>query len=177
MGKGLLVCVAVLAAGAADAPDPLADTGQKAVSLIFVRTDCPVSNRYAPEIERLGRRFRAQGMPLWLVYSDPSENAGAVREHARAFGLSAATVLDVGHALARRAGVHITPEAAVFVREGQGWRVAYRGRIDNRFVKIGVMRQQATVHDLERALEDIAAGRPVRVPGAPAVGCSLSDLQ
>ncbi len=38
---------------AGKAVDPFAVARGKAVVLIFVRTDCPISNRYAPVIQRL----------------------------------------------------------------------------------------------------------------------------
>jgi hypothetical protein len=40
--------------------------------LVFVRTDCPISNRYAPELRRLQDRFAPRGMAFWLVYPDPA---------------------------------------------------------------------------------------------------------
>lgn len=47
-------------------------------------------------------------------------------------------------------------------------RLRYRGRLAD-------SRQPATAtrHDLADALEDLAAGRPVRLPDAPAMGCSI----
>src|ERR1700729_1688584 len=40
---------------------------------IFVRTDCPITNRYAPELQRLSEAFAADAVQFWLVYPDPSE--------------------------------------------------------------------------------------------------------
>src|SRR2546430_8435574 len=42
--------------------EPLKVSGAKAVVLIFLRTDCPISNRYAPELKRLHQKFVAGGM-------------------------------------------------------------------------------------------------------------------
>jgi len=37
--------------------NPLADSSAKAVVFIFTRADCPISNRYAPEVRRLSASF------------------------------------------------------------------------------------------------------------------------
>ena len=44
--------------------------------LIFVSTDCPVSNRYAPEITRLLEEFSPRGVRFQLVYPNPLEKRG-----------------------------------------------------------------------------------------------------
>src|SRR5881296_1094780 len=42
--------------------DPFDSANAKAVVLIFVGTDCPISNRYAPEIRRLDEEFVRSGV-------------------------------------------------------------------------------------------------------------------
>jgi len=156
--------------------DPLAGSG-RAVVLVFVRTDCPIANRYAPEIRRLHEQFAGRGVDFWLVYPDRSETAAAVREHLRAFDLPARAVRDPGHVLVKRAGVRITPEAAVFVPGSGGVRLVYHGRIDDRYPELGVMRPAPGAHELEDALRALLSGRPVPREAAPAVGCFLADVE
>src|SRR6188508_2829412 len=54
--------------------------------LLFVASDCPISNGYAPEIQRLCRDYRAKGMACSLVYEDGSIDAARVRTHRDAYG-------------------------------------------------------------------------------------------
>ena len=68
----------------------------------------------------------------------------------------------------------VTPEAVVIDEAGM---VAYRGRIDDRFVDFGTSRQQPTQHDLAMAIEAVLAGRSVEVPVTSAVGCFIGDLK
>jgi hypothetical protein len=42
--------------------------GSKAIVYIFTSTECPISNRYAPEIQRVVRTFAPQGIVFRLVY-------------------------------------------------------------------------------------------------------------
>ncbi len=156
--------------------DPLAGPGP-AVVLVFVRADCPIANRYAPEIRRLHAEFAARGVGFWLVYPDRDESAEAIRGHLRAFELPARAVRDPGHLLVKRAGARITPEAAVFVPGSGGPRLVYHGRIDDRYPELGRMRPAPTTRDLEDVLEAVLAGRPVPRDAAPAVGCFLADVE
>src|SRR5271170_2161137 len=50
--------------------DPFAEPVQARV-FIFVRTDCPITNRYAPELQRLSHAFAPDAVQFWLVYPDP----------------------------------------------------------------------------------------------------------
>jgi hypothetical protein len=68
--------------------DPLPEPGAGPAVLVFVRTDCPIANRYAPELRRLHDRFARRGVSFWLVYADPSETPEAIRRHQRDFGLA-----------------------------------------------------------------------------------------
>jgi len=60
--------------------DPLADSEGRVVVLLFVRTDCPIANRYAPLLQKLGEKFRAKAN-FWLVYPDRAETASQIKVH------------------------------------------------------------------------------------------------
>ena len=78
--------------------------------------------------------------------------------------------LDTARALADQAQATVTPEAAVFDRDG---RLRYHGRIDDRYSDFGVDRPVPTTHDLDDALAAVLAGRTVAHPEAKAVGCAI----
>ena len=152
--------------------DPFqATAGAKAVVFLFTATDCPISNRYAPEIQRLYRTYADQGVTFLLIYPNPADTPAMIRDHAKSFGYPADAWRDPRQSLAKAAQVTIAPEAAVFVKG----RLAYHGRIDDRFVDFGIDRPQPTVHDLEDAIRAVLAGRPVPHPVTQAVGCYLAD--
>lgn len=141
--------------------------------LIFTSIDCPISNRYAPEIQRLQEQFVAEGVRFSLVFANPRDTRDAIHEHLKLFGHRIDVVQDPQHDLVRRTGATVTPEAAVFDRRG---RLVYRGRIDDRYVGIGIDRQRPTSHDLHDAITATLAGRPVAMPITRAVGCYLADF-
>jgi hypothetical protein len=146
----------------------------KAVVLLFVSTECPYSNRSAPEIRRIKNLFEPKGVRFWLVYPNPAETTAMIRAHLQAFGYPDIALRDTAHALVKYAGPTVTPEAAVFTGEG---RLVYRGRIDDRFVALGRERPSPTRHDLEDALTATLAGKPVVPATTQAFGCFLADLR
>jgi hypothetical protein len=148
---------------------PLAG-GAPATVLLFTAVDCPISDRYAPEVRRLADRHAARGVRFWLVYANAGERPDAARMHAEAFGYGLPAVLDAGGALVDRANATVTPEAAVFDHAG---RLVYHGRIDDRYVDFGVDRPTPTTRDLDAALGAVLAGRPVPQASAPAIGCAI----
>src|SRR5262249_17501401 len=48
---------------------------------VFISVDCPISNRYAPEIRRLHARFAPQGVKFWLIHPNADESASDIRKH------------------------------------------------------------------------------------------------
>jgi hypothetical protein len=152
--------------------DPFRASHDKIVVLLFVRTNCPISNRYSPTIQRLSTAF-AEKVKFWLVYPDKTESADQIRVHDQDYHYSLSAVRDPDHILVKEARATITPEAAVFTPAGQ---LVYHGRIDNWFADMTRARPAPTTHDLKDAIEAAAHGKPPAVAAAQAVGCYISDL-
>lgn len=157
--------------------DPLRAADAKAIVLIFIRTDCPISNRYAPEVRRLHNKFALSGVTFWLVYPDPSESVENISQHIREYRYNLNALRDLQHALVRATGVQVTPEAAVYKPGSSGPRMVYRGRIDDRYVALGKTRPAPSTRDLDRVLESILKGEPITVKTTPAIGCFIADLR
>ena len=142
----------------------------RALVLFFVMPDCPISQGYVPEMNRIERAYGPKGVRFFAVQSDVSADAAAVSRHVEEFGYRFPVLVDPSQLLVRHTTVTVTPEAVVMTPAG---RVLYRGRIDNRIVSLGTRRTQATVFDLRDALEAVLAGRPVERPRTDAFGCII----
>lgn len=145
------------------------DPADKAASvLVFYWQDCPVSNSYAPELNRI---FASRtNFAFYIVQVDPELTATAAKEHARQYSLHAPVLLDPQHRLVKLAHATVTPEAVVFGKNG---RCLYRGRIDDAYAALGKKRAAATQHDLLDALDAIAAGKAVKSPETRSIGCLI----
>jgi peroxiredoxin len=143
---------------------------QRAVVVFFVMTDCPLSNGYVPEMNRIRADYEKQGVAVFAAHSDPSVAAEMVKKHAVEFAYTFPVLLDPKLALARAAGATTVPEVAVFSASGE---LKYLGRIDNRAEDITRRRTIPTEHDLRNALDAVLAGKAPAVARTRAVGCSI----
>ncbi len=170
----MTVIIASQAGGmSSTSPDPFASSPTVRV-LLFVRTDCPLTNRYAPELQRIAAKFASRGVQFWLVYPDSAETRAGIQKHAVEYRLPGTPVADPRHSLVHRAEVNVAPQAAVFDSAGY---LVYSGRIDDRYVEFGKMRPSPRTHDLETAISSVLSGRPVRPSRTRAIGCFLADVR
>ena len=155
-------------AGASHAPLNGAEHG--VVLLFFLGTECPVSNAYAPDMHRIAEAGMQMGVATYGVYPEPEAAPAAAARHAGENSLGFTILLDPDQALANRMGITRVPTAVVIA---PGGKIAYRGRIDDRYSMAGKRRSIPRTRDLEDALEAILAGALPAVRETPAFGCLL----
>ena len=177
---GVLFAAAVFAAGPdsfagmdGSAHHPFASAARARIFL-FARTDCPITNRYAPELQRISIEFAGRGVDFWLVYPDPAATPQGIRNHVAQYSFPGTVLRDPHHQLVKLARATIAPEAAVFDQAGH---LVYHGRIDDQWLNPGRARPVAQTHDLEDAISAVLAGRAPAQAETHAVGCWLADVQ
>ena len=145
---------------------------RKAVVVVFLGTQCPLNNAYLPRLAELHAAYSAKGVTFLALNSNRHDSARRVAEHAREHKLPFPVLKDAGNVIADRFRAERTPEA--FVLDGSG-TVLYRGRIDDQF---GYRHRAAapTKNDLVNALDDVLAGKPVRVPVTAVEGCFIARV-
>jgi peroxiredoxin len=142
----------------------------RAVTLFFIAAECPISNRYAPEINRIVADYATRGVAFYGVHSDQDVGAEASRRHARDYGFNFPVLLDPAQTLANQTGVTLTPTAVILSPAGE---LLYRGRIDNRYLDFGKYRDAGVKPDLRLALDAVIAGKPVAEKYTKSIGCAL----
>lgn len=147
--------------------------GKKAVVLLFIATECPVSNYYSPDFSRIAKTYADQGVLVYAVHCDPAVSAADAGQHAKEFGLKFPVLLDPQQKLATAVGARTTPEAFVLTPDGN---VIYHGRIDDRYSLSGKRRDEPTRRDLEAAIQAALAGKTPEVPETKPFGCPLPKL-
>jgi len=160
----------ILLLGGCSASEP--STPSRVAVLLFITTDCPIANGFAPEINRIVAEYGPRGVAFSMVYTDRAQTADAARRHASEYGYESPVRLDTGRVWSRKYGVTVTPEAVVLDAAGER---RYRGRIDDRYLAPGRYRLQPTTRELRDAIDAVLAGRPVAVAETPAAGCPLTD--
>lgn len=154
--------------------NPFGNKGAKLFAFIFVRTDCPISNSYAPKIHLLQEKYAPQGVVFWLVYPSADESPSAIRRHLSEFNYACGALRDPESVFAKESKVRVTPEAAIFRPDGT---LVYHGRIDDRYVDFGKARPEAARHELSQALACALAGKPVPPAAGPAIGCFIEEVK
>ncbi|HKB67580.1 MAG TPA: thioredoxin family protein [Pyrinomonadaceae bacterium] len=139
--------------------------GSKGTVLIFIATQCPVSNGYNERMEKLAQDFKARGINVIGINANSTESAADVKDHAAKNNLTFTILKDNGNKVADMLGAARTPEA-YFLDAGN--KLLYHGRIDNsRDIT------QVNSSELRDALEAALAGKPVPKATANAFGCSI----
>ncbi|HLH44036.1 MAG TPA: redoxin domain-containing protein [Bryobacteraceae bacterium] len=144
-----------------------------AVVLYFLTTDCPISNGYVPEMNRIAQDYEARGVRFYGVIADTDTPIDDVRKHVREFAYTFPILIDPNQVLVTFTDATTTPEAALIAPGGS---LKYLGRIDNQYESFGKRRPQATQHDLRDALDAVLTGRIVAKASTPALGCSINRL-
>lgn len=144
----------------------------KLIVLIFISTECPISNKLAPEIERLSHKFPTNEVSFNLIYPNASDTDATISDHRRDYHLTANSLRDAKHEFVKSAGATVTPEAAVFNSKRE---LAYRGRVNDRFLALGKDRPYPTQNDLEGAIVALLAGKKPKHARTEAIGCFIQD--
>src|SRR5438477_11638810 len=69
-------------------------TKSRAVVIFFTTTDCPVSNGYVPEMNRIRADYASRGVAFYAAQADSSIPDAEVRKHANEFGITFPVLLD-----------------------------------------------------------------------------------
>ena len=139
--------------------------GKNGTVLIFISTQCPVSNAYDARMEKLAQDLRARGVNVVGINSNAAEMPADIRAHAAAKGLTFPVLKDAGNRIADSLDAKVTPEAYFLDASS---KLVYRVRIDN-----SRRDDQVTSSELREAVEATLAGKPVAKTEVKAFGCSI----
>lgn len=143
---------------------------RRAFVLVFVTRQCPIARRYLPKIDRVAAAYRERGVQVLVVDAGREDDIVGMAAFALEHDLAAPIVRDTDGSVVRGLGITRSPEVAVL----DAARVLrYRGRIDDQ-VRFGGVREAPTRADLELALDEVLAGRPVTIAETPVDGCKLT---
>src|SRR5262249_34838268 len=124
---------------------------KRAVVLVFLGIECPISNLLLPKLNVLADAYGARGVAFIGVNANVHESREEVADHAREHGLRFAIAIDPGHSTADRFQVERMCE--VLVLDSGGW-LRYRGAIDDQYGR--GTRKESPVHSyLADALDAI----------------------
>ncbi len=121
-------------------------------------------------LNSLAEKYRGQGVNFIGVNPNASETLKEMADHARQIHLAFPMLKDSDGKLSRRLSFQVTPEVCLFDARG---KLAYRGRIDDRYRSRAGAANDGGTNDLERALDEVLAGKAVSVPRTKPIGCPI----
>jgi peroxiredoxin len=140
----------------------------KLTVVMFIATQCPVSNAYNTRMAALAKDYTSKGIAFVGVNSNKQEAVEEIKKHAKENSFSFAIVKDDKNKIADLYGARVTPE--IFVIDANGV-VKYHGRIDEKQDGGDVKSP-----DLRNALDALLAGKAVASPETKAFGCSIKRV-
>jgi peroxiredoxin len=140
----------------------------KAIVIIFVATECPVSNAYNSRMEDLYNEYSSKDIAFLGINSNKAETVEMIKEHAEENSLTFTILKDKNNVVADEFDASFTPEVYVL---NSNFEIQYHGRIDN-----SKNEDDVTTKDLENALNEILAGKEVTTKATKAFGCSIKRV-
>jgi peroxiredoxin len=141
----------------------------KVIVLMFIATQCPVSNAYNERMVHLYNEYASKGVAFVGINANKQESVEEIKEHAKEHGFSFPVLKDNNNIIADKLSASVTPEIFVLNKKLE---VLYHGRIDD-------SRRASDVksEDLRTALDELLAGKPVAVAETKAFGCSIKRIK
>lgn len=142
--------------------------GNKFAVVMFISTQCPVSNGYNERMEKLYETYSAKGVSFVAINANKEEDVQAIADHAKEHGFKFPVVKDAGNKIADLYNAQVTPETYVINSSG---KLLYHGRIDDNRNAAKV-----TTNDLADALDKLLAGKELTATTTKAFGCSIKRI-
>jgi len=140
----------------------------KLVVVMFISTQCPVSNGYNQRMERLYKTYGKKGVAFVGINANKAESVEDIAAHSKEHGFTFPVLKDVKNKIADAYGAQVTPETYVINPDGS---LLYHGRIDDSRNPEKVQSQ-----DLAFALDALLSGKEPPRTETKAFGCSIKRV-
>ncbi|MBK9105470.1 MAG: hypothetical protein IPL92_13125 [Saprospiraceae bacterium] len=148
-------------------------TGDSLTVYIFLNDECVISQFYTPELTRLFDTYHSQKVGFTGYFPSPSSTPDRIQKFGEAYRLAFPLEGDYHKDQARRLGVTVTPEVAVWDHRSD--RLIYRGRIDDSYVRVGKRKLHPQHYDLQEIIDSWLAGQgSAELEQTQAIGCFIS---
>lgn len=153
----------------------LADFKQaKGFILVFTCNHCPFAKLYEDRIIALHNKYAPKGYPVVAVNPNdatkqPEDSFEMMIQRAQEKGFPFVYLHDATQEVARTYGAARTPHVWILQKNDNGLKVAYVGGIDNSPEDAS----KATEKYVERAVDELLAGRVVSKNTTKAIGCTI----
>jgi peroxiredoxin len=148
---------------------------RRALLVLFICRHCPFVAHVQAELARLGLDYEGKDVGVVAISSNdaqsyPDDAQWSLAEQAREQAFRFPYLYDESQAVAKAYQAACTPDVFLFRRGTGGFRLAYRGQLDDSRPGNG---KPVTGKDLRAGLDAVLAGRPVSETQVPSIGCNI----
>ena len=147
------------------------DPATKAIVLFVQGNGCPLVRKRVPELKRLRDAYATNGVIFWMINANTQDSRAEVAKEAAEFGIDLPILLDETQLAAK--ALHIIRTGEAIVIEPNGWRIRYRGAIDDR-LSYETQKPAAQHAYLKEALDALLAGEAIKTEVTSAPGCVVT---
>ena len=149
----------------------LSDFAGKIVVLEWLNWSCPfvVAHLKAGTTKALVEKYKDKGVVFLTINTTHNHDTAANKQHAEKWGVAVPVLNDQSGAAGRAYGARTTPDLRIIHKDGT---IAYTGAYDN--APRGKVRGGGEkVNYVDKALEELLAGKSVSTPKTRPYGCSV----
>lgn len=139
---------------------------------VTLSPECPISRGYIPTLNRLHEEWLGNGVDLIGVIPEVPAATTDVDEFRTDFRIAFPLAVDRRGRLCQQLEMTHMPEAVLVNRAGT---VLYRGRIDDRYVRIADAPRKIREHSLENAVGRFRGGHMTQKIVTQAIGCRIES--
>lgn len=140
----------------------------KAIVLMFISTECPVSNGYNKRMKNIYSSFTDKNISFIGINSNQQENVSDIKQHAKDNGFEFLILKDENNVIADKLGATVTPEVYVL---NSNLEILYHGRIDD-----SRREEDVKSEDLKNVLDSVLKGVNISLAETKAFGCTIKRV-
>lgn len=145
--------------------------GCQGIVVVFLATECPISNRYIPLLNEIAGKDRNKPpIRVYGVISSPHITREDAIAHSEKYKPQFPILFDASGELRDQLSATHTPQAFLLSSRG---KILYDGAIDDRFAAINVAKATPTKHYLKDAVQSFLRREKIALNHTTPVGCPL----
>jgi peroxiredoxin len=146
----------------------------KGIIVVFTCNHCPFAKMYESRIIDLNNKYASKGFPVVAISAndpkiEPSDSPENMAKLAKDKNYTFPYLYDESQEIAKAYGAQKTPHVFVLKKTGMDYTVEFIGAIDDNAQDASGAKNKY----VEKAIEEIANGKPVTTKSVKAVGCGI----
>lgn len=132
---------------------------------LFLNTECPICKNYQGSFKKLSKI----SIPVYFVFPGDQDSLDIAQFIAYDSISTKYVLIDRDYSICKQYKVEATPQAIVKWKS----KIAYSGKIDDRFMELGASKKHASINYVENALNSLQKNASVEIPYTKPVGCFI----